>query len=143
MTSELKEIIDEAMELTGAAAPALLASDAPVLEVDSAKDQPLYLVGLIGGKDVGKSTLVNALVGQAISDQSSHGAGTEMVIAYAHHTAATELREMLDRVAPGQYRIVPHNVVELARQVLVDLPDIDSHWTGHVALTRKMLRHLL
>jgi len=143
MTSELKEIIDETMELTGADAPAVLDANAPVLEVDSSQEQPLYLVGLIGGKEVGKSSLVNALVGQTISDQSAHGPGTEEVIAYAHHTAAEELRELLERVAPGKYRIVPHNVGELSRQVLVDLPDIDSHWAQHVALTRKILRHLL
>jgi hypothetical protein len=139
----LKEIIDQTMELTGAAAPAVLDADAPVLEVDSTQDAPLYLVGLIGGKEVGKSSLVNALVGQTISEQSAHGPGTEEVIAYAHHTAVAELRKLLDRVAPGKYRIVPHNVAELSRQVLVDLPDIDSHWAEHVALTRRMLRHLL
>jgi hypothetical protein len=143
MTAELKEIIDETVQLTGAPAPAVLDADAPVLEVDSATEQPLYLVGLIGGKEVGKSSLVNALVGQTISEQTEHGPGTEQVIAYAHHTAAPELRELLDRAAPGKYRIVPHNVSELSRQVLVDLPDIDSHWKEHVALTRKMLRHLL
>lgn len=143
MTSELKEIIDETMELTGADAPAVLDANAPVLEVDSSHEQPLYLVGLIGGKEVGKSSLVNALVGQTISEQSAHGPGTEEVIAYAHHTAAEELRELLERVAPGKYRIVPHNVGELSQQVLVDLPDIDSHWAQHVALTRKILRHLL
>jgi hypothetical protein len=143
MTTELKELIDETMELTGAAAPAVMDADAPVLELNATAEQPIYLVGLIGGKEVGKSSLVNALVGQTISEQSAHGAGTEEVIAYAHHTAAEELRELLDRVAAGKYRIVPHNVGELSRQVLVDLPDIDSHWVEHVALTRKMLRHLL
>jgi hypothetical protein len=143
MIAQLKEIIDETMELTGASAPAVLDTNAPVLEIDPAIDQPLYLVGLIGGKEVGKSSLVNALVGQTISEQSAEGPGTEQVIAYAHHTASEELRELLDRVAPGKYRIVPHNVSELSRQVLVDLPDIDSHWAEHVALTRKMLRHLL
>jgi hypothetical protein len=143
MTTELKEIIDETMGLTGAAAPTMMDANAPVLEVDASQDEPLYLVGLIGGKEVGKSSLINALVGQTISEQSAHGPGTEQVIAYAHHTAADELRELLDRVAPGKYRIVPHNVGELSRQVLVDLPDIDSHWAEHVALTRKMLRHLL
>jgi hypothetical protein len=143
MTPELQQIIDQTMRLTGAAAPALLDADAPVLQVDANADQPLYLVGLIGGKEVGKSSLINALVGQTISEQSAHGAGTELAIAYAHHTGAEELKAMLDRAVPGKYRIVPHDVADLSRQVLVDLPDIDSHWAEHVALTRKMLRHLL
>ena len=41
----------------------------------------MYIVGLIGGKDVGKSSFVNALVGRPITEQSSHGPGTEAVIA--------------------------------------------------------------
>jgi hypothetical protein len=149
MTGELQEIIEDTIELTGAAAPAVLADDAPVLQVETSTaaggqaDEPLYLVGLIGGKEVGKSSLVNALVGQTISEPTASGPGTEQVIAYAHHSAAAELRELLERITPGQYRIVPHNVNELSRQVLVDLPDIDSHWTQHLALTRRMLRHLL
>ncbi len=146
MNPEVRSLIDDTIELTGVAPPALLDRDAPVLTpaaVSSADDAPLYLVGLIGGKDVGKSSLVNALVGQTISEQSSHGPGTEDVIAYAHHAAVAELRSLLEREVPGQYRIIPHNVPELSRQVLVDLPDIDSHWQQHVALTRRMLRHLL
>src|SRR5438105_3375692 len=107
MTPEVKSLITDTIELTGVAPPALLDHDAPVLSLETAGETPLYLVGLIGGKDVGKSSLVNALVGQTISEQSSHGPGTEDVIAYAHHSTAEELRMLLDREVPGQYRIIP------------------------------------
>jgi hypothetical protein len=43
----------------------------------------------------------------------------------------------------GQYRIVTHRLSNLSRQVLLDLPDIDSHWQGHIEITRRMLRHML
>ena len=43
---------------------------------------------------------------------------------------------------PGQYRVVTHDSPDLKRQVLLDLPDIDSHWRAHLEVTRTMLRWL-
>jgi len=56
--SEVEQLVRETMELTGSAAPEMLDPDAPVLQDTGAG---IYLVGLIGGKEVGKSALVNAL----------------------------------------------------------------------------------
>ena len=135
------------MELTGAARPELLEDNAPVLDdaalVDDGPDEGFYLVGLIGGKDVGKSALVNALVARPITAVTSHGAGTEICIAYAHASRAEPLKKLLERVVPGNYRIVPHDLERLRRQVLLDLPDIDSKYLSHLEVTRTMLRHLL
>ena len=50
---------------------------------------------------------------------------------------------MLDEAVPGKYRIVTHANPALARQVLLDLPDIDSKYADHVEVTRRVLRHLL
>jgi GTPase Era involved in 16S rRNA processing len=140
MTNEVKQLIDEAIELTGAAPPSMLEADAPVL---SSQSDSIYLIGLVGGKEVGKTTLVNAIVGEQLSVPTSHGPGTEDVIAYAHHSAAQELRELLQREVPGKFAIVTHNIARLSRQVLLDLPDIDSRHGEHVKITRKMLRHML
>jgi hypothetical protein len=146
MTPALEQLVREAMEVTGAAKPDLLEDDAPVLD-DSAlaagDETGFYLVGLIGGKDVGKSALVNALVGKPITAVTSHGAGTDIVIAYAHASQQQPLDKLLDQVAPGHYRIVTHDLERLRRQVLLDLPDIDSRYASHLELTRTMLRHLL
>src|SRR5262245_3500691 len=131
MTTDVQQLVADAVELTGAAPPELLDADAPVYTAEETTDST-YLVGLIGGKDVGKSSLVNALAGQQISQETSFGEGTHSVIAYAHRAAADELRQLLEREVPGRYRIVTHNVGSLRRQVLLDLPDIDSHWAGHV-----------
>lgn len=132
------------MELTGAVAPELLEADTPALSGDALGARAgFYLVGIIGGKDVGKSALVNALVGQNITAITSHGPGTETVIAYAHASQAAALEEMLEREVPGRFRIITHQADHLSRQVLLDLPDIDSHFQTHLEVTRMMLRHML
>jgi GTPase Era involved in 16S rRNA processing len=145
MTPAVEQLVRETMELTGAPQPALMEEDAPVLADDALvdTDRSFYLVGLIGGKDVGKSALVNALAGRSITPSSSYGPGTEGVIAYAHTSQVDALRELLDREVPGQFRIVTHDLPGLRRQVLLDLPDIDSHFASHLQVTRTMLRHML
>jgi hypothetical protein len=154
MTPAVEQLVRETMELTGADTPQLLEDDAPVLsdealemaapeDAKGADDGGFYLVGIIGGKDVGKSALVNALVGRNITAITSHGPGTEIVVAYAHASRAAALKELLEREVPGQYRVVTHEEPHLLRQVLLDLPDIDSHYKGHLEVTRAMLRHML
>lgn len=144
MSPAVEQLVRETMELTGATPPALMEEDAPVLSGDAlSADDSFYLVGLIGGKDVGKSALVNALAGRNITATSSYGPGTEGVVAYAHASQQAALRELLEREVPGQFRIVTHELGALRRQVLLDLPDIDSHFTSHLRVTRTMLRHML
>ena len=140
MTDDLHNLVGEAVALTGADAPALLDDQSPTLGDLSGE---LYLVGLIGGKEVGKTSLINALVGEELSTPTGHGRGTETAIAYAHESAVAALRPMLDDAVPGKYRIVTHQNPALARQVLLDLPDIDSKYADHVEVTRRVLRHLL
>lgn len=50
---------------------------------------------------------------------------------------------LLEREVPGQFKIVAHDRDDLARQVLFDLPDFDSHYAGHLEITRRMLRRML
>jgi hypothetical protein len=143
MTSELQQLVRDTIELTGADPPSLLNGHGPTLTDDALWATGFYLVGLIGGKEVGKSSLVNALVGQPITQATSFGPGTETVIAYAHEAQIPALRILLESEVPGQFRVVPHRIVTLGRQVLLDLPDIDSHWESHVEITKRMLRHML
>ena len=53
------------------------------------------------------------------------------------------MQQLLEREAPGRYEIVSHAVESLQRQVLLDLPDIDSQYSDHIEITRRMLRHML
>src|SRR6185436_11916815 len=52
-------------------------------------------------------------------------------------------RALLEREVPGRYRVVLHEEPHLLRQMLLDLPDIDSHFKSHLEVTRAMLRHML
>ena len=58
MSEQIEQLVSETIELTGAAAPDLLAEDSPALAKLADDNQDFYLIGLIGGKDVGKSTIV-------------------------------------------------------------------------------------
>jgi hypothetical protein len=144
MSTAVEQLVRETSELTGSPLPGLLSGDAPSLGADAlSPDSGFYLVGLIGGKEVGKSALVNALLGQTITDVTSHGPGTERAICYVYHSQAEALGELLEKHIPGQYTIIPHNKAAVSTQVLIDLPDIDSRFASHLELTRRMLRHML
>jgi hypothetical protein len=145
MSPAVEQLVRETMEITGAASPALMEEDAPILSEGalSDADRSFYIVGLIGGKDVGKSSLVNALAGRSITETSSYGPGTETVVAYCHVSQEQSVRQLLEREVPGQFRIVTHQLPGLRRQVLIDLPDFDSHFASHLQVTRTMLRHML
>jgi GTPase Era involved in 16S rRNA processing len=146
MEGSIQQLVSEVAQVTGASLPDVLDDDAPVLRDEAIKpadSESFYLVGLIGGKEVGKSARVNALVGERISASTSFGPGTEDVVAYVHESQASPVRMLLEREAPGRFQIVTHTVSRLQRQALLDLPDVDSQYAEHVEVTRRMLRHML
>ncbi len=145
-SESLEELVRETVEVTGASLPALLEKDAPILDRAAiSADGPgdFYLVGLIGGKEVGKSALVNALAGEKVTVSTAYGPGTEVAIAYAHASQEGGVGALLERIVPGKFRVVKHQVADLRGLVLLDLPDIDSHYRDHLQTTRAVLRHLL
>jgi GTP-binding protein EngB required for normal cell division len=135
----LELLVADVAEFTGATPP----DHAAALNVEAIHEDAIYFVGLIGGKDVGKTSLVNALVGRTLSAPVGYGRGTDEVIAYCHSSTERKVCERLAREVPARFRLVTHNNDGLRRQVLLDLPDIDSHYDDHVAMTRRMLRHML
>jgi hypothetical protein len=142
----LEQLVRETIEVTGATLPSLMEKDAPVLDrtaISPSDDGGFYLVGIIGGKEVGKSALVNALAGEAVTVSTSFGPGTEQAIAYAHASQEGAVAKLLESIVPGKFRVVKHQVADLRGLVLLDLPDIDSHYQDHLATTRAVLRHLL
>ncbi|HEX8324621.1 MAG TPA: GTPase domain-containing protein [Tepidisphaeraceae bacterium] len=135
------QLIREVADLTGGSPPEWTDSSAPTLQTRN--DDSLYYIGVIGGKDVGKSSLVNALLGRPLAGVSAHGEGTRRALAYAHRDAAAAVRTLLQSQVPDQFDVITHTIDEARGRVLLDLPDVDSVWAGHLDLTRSLLRHML
>ena len=135
------QLIRDVADLTGGDPPDWTNAAAPTLQTPA--DDSLYFIGVIGGKDVGKSSLVNALLGRAVASVSAHGEGTRRALAYVHQDDAAAARAMLQLHVPEQFDLVTHTIADARRRVLLDLPDVDSVWAGHLDLTRSLLRHML
>lgn len=132
----VRKLAEEVAAFLDLEPPSLLREE----RVEPEEERPWYLIGLIGGKEVGKSALINALVGKEIASTSAYGPGTEKVLAYVHNDQADSVHEYLLAAIGNKFEIVRHGVDETKRQVLLDLPDMDSHFSDHVELSRKMVR---
>lgn len=140
----IEHLVRDAAAITGSELPALLSGSSPTLSLADANAAPLfYLIGLIGGKDVGKSSLANAIAGVTLCTPSNTGEGTRDAIAYVHRDVEADVRSLLAGIVPDRFDIIVHEHTSLRSQVLIDLPDIDSKYQDHIDLTRSVLRHLL
>lgn len=102
-------------------------------------DQKHLTVGLLGGTGVGKSTLLNAIAGAAISQPGDRRPTTERAVSYRHKEDPAPAWLAADDVAPGT---TPHAVDALRGVLLLDLPDLDSFESGHRALVHRAVPHL-
>lgn len=148
-------LVDNVRRFTGAEAPAVLRPDSPALDPHSPiaatpsqsdsttlNERP-YLVAIVGGKDVGKTSLANAIAGAELAQPTNTGEGTRIAHCYVHDASTAWLEQHLQSLLPGRFQIRSHSIHTLKRQVLVDLPDIDSIYDDHIELTRQFLRHTL
>jgi GTPase SAR1 family protein len=100
----------------------------------------LWIWGIVGGKDVGKSTLINALAGGDVVDRGVDvGAGTDAPSAYLH---ARDRVAAEQRFAGQAVRYVADAPAGLRGLVLVDLPDFDSLFAEHLARVRDIVHAL-
>jgi hypothetical protein len=110
------------------------------LGAQAALADDLVICGILGGKDVGKSTLINALAQTQVSvDAREVGRGTEQPMVYVHE----DVREHVDERLQALGRHVPIDVTlhqaDLIRNVvLVDLPDFDSEFQAHHEVVRRV-----
>jgi len=92
------------------------------LEKVAAPGESLY-VGILGGTGVGKSTLINALAGRAISDPSDRRPFTDRAVVYRHKDTARGLDNVSHLMRDPD---ALHEIEAIKDLVLLDLPDFDS-----------------
>lgn len=96
-----------------------------------------YVVALIGGTGVGKSTILNGLAGEEVSPAGARRPTTAEPVAWVAADAADEVRPLLARLGVDRSRT--HAKAELGRVVILDLPDVDSLEAGHRAVVEAVL----
>ena len=123
----------------------LMAMDPVALarQVGSAADDPLFLYGIVGGKDVGKTSIINQLAGANISlDTDLLDEGTHIAVAYCHQQDRRALKKRFVREAGDRIKVVTHDRNELKNVVLMDFPDFDSRFLSHRDDVRRLRRYL-
>lgn len=141
------ELLTEGLGMTDA--PGVLLEHATmthlVAEVENARrsrdelDAERIVVGLLGGTGVGKSTLLNAVAGAAISNASHRRPTTDRVVCYTHADfpipEGIPAEDLADSVGE-------HALDALRGVTILDLPDIDSRKPQHRDRVHRVLPHL-
>lgn len=101
---------------------------------DTALGDELVVCGILGGKDVGKSTLINALARRKVSvDAAEVGRGTERPMVYVHAAVQATVAHRLNAIRRDvEIDVTPHDADPIRNVVLVDLPDFDSEFHEHL-----------
>jgi GTP-binding protein EngB required for normal cell division len=97
----------------------------------------IYVMALVGGTGVGKSSVLNALAGAEVSPARALRPTTEQPLAWVANESQEEIRPLLDWL--GVDRAVGHDRTDLSRVAILDLPDVDSVRTEHRATVDALL----
>ena len=98
-------------------------------QIGDAEEDSLFLYGIVGGKDVGKTSMINQLAGAKISvDTDILDEGTNVAVAYCHRKDHAKLEKRFALKSGERIRFVDHDRKELENVVLIDLPDFDSRF---------------
>ena len=84
----------------------------------------IYAVALVGGTGVGKSSLLNALAGQKVTEASVIRPTTATPAAWIHIDRNRNAQDLLAWVGASQ--TITHDQDDMKNVVIIDYPDIDS-----------------
>lgn len=91
----------------------------------------LYVLALIGGTGVGKSSLLNALAGETVSQAGALRPTTDLPVAWIPSSRAVQAGPLIDWLGGAESRV--HSGEQMADVVILDLPDLDSVAADHRA----------
>jgi energy-coupling factor transporter ATP-binding protein EcfA2 len=97
----------------------------------------IYVLVLVGGTGVGKSTLLNALAGTEVSAASARRPTTDAPHAWVPAARRAQLQPILDWLGVGV--VTEHDGERLGSVAILDLPDIDSIAREHRARVDELL----
>jgi len=97
----------------------------------------VYVMALVGGTGVGKSSVLNTLAGAEVSPARALRPTTEHPLAWVSTEAREQIRPLLDWL--GVDRVAGHDRADLAGVAILDLPDVDSVRLEHRATVDALL----
>ncbi len=90
-----------------------------------------YVLALVGGTGVGKSSLLNALAGSSVSDASVRRPTTAHPLAWVPKASRPGLAGLLDWLGVPKDQVRDHRGEALGDVAILDLPDLDSIEGAH------------
>lgn len=96
-----------------------------------------YVLALAGGTGVGKSSLLNAIAGSAVSRAAARRPTTSEPVAWVPRAARAELAPLLDWLGVRETR--EHDDPRASGVAILDLPDLDSIAPEHRARVDELL----
>ena len=96
-----------------------------------------YVLALAGGTGVGKSSVLNALAGSAVSTVRAVRPTTDQPLAWVGEARRDELAPLLEWI--GVRQVTEHADDSLSGVAILDLPDVDSVRTEHRATVDALL----
>ncbi|MCP4746818.1 MAG: GTPase domain-containing protein [Desulfobacteraceae bacterium] len=108
-----------------------------------AEADSLFLYAIVGGKDVGKTSIINHLADATISkDSTIVDEGTRVTVAYCHLKDLGALQDRLGKLSNNRVIFATHDRSELQNVVLMDMPDYDSRFISHLADVKQLTPYL-
>ncbi|HEY3334579.1 MAG TPA: GTPase [Candidatus Limnocylindrales bacterium] len=141
-SSGIERCLNSLEDAVGAAEALGLDASAAIAVRDEARQRlglvsDAYVLALVGGTGVGKSSLLNALAGATVSEAGARRPTTHRPVAWMATSAAPRVGPLLDRLGAGDRRV--HDIEALEGVVILDLPDVDSLEPANRATVEQIL----